>query len=136
MLFYASLQLWSSVAGRLDKMVKGKKRELGIISKVRVKKNRITGRDRTVMVPIHHSAGVDDTGSMVDYLVDEGVWDADGGVITVTGLGPTWEQRREPLIRRIEEEGLGADLQDLVAETWGEIEKACCVERKNRYNAV
>jgi len=137
LLFYASLQLWSSVAGKLDRMVKGKKRELGIISKVRVKKNRITGRDRSVVIPIYHSCGVDDVGGCVDYLVDEGIWERTReGVITVTGLGPTWEQRREPLIRRIEEQDLGEDLRSLVAETWEEIEQACRVPRKNRYNAV
>lgn len=137
LLFYASLQLWSSVGGKLDKMVKGKKRELGITAKVRVKKNRITGRDRSVMVPIYHSAGVDDVGSMVDYLVDENCWErTKEGIITVTGLGPTWEQRREPLIRKIEEEDLEGDLRFLVAETWEGVEKACEVCRKSRYNPV
>jgi hypothetical protein len=132
--FYATLQLWSTCAGKISKTVKGKPRQLGVNSKVRVKKNRVTGRDRTVLVPIYHSYGIDDVGSMVDYLIAEGVWKETDGKVRVTGLGPDWPSgRKEKVIQRIENDGLVDDLKELVASTWQDIEDACVLDRKPRY---
>lgn len=131
--FYATLQLWSTQAGKIKRNVRGKDRQLGINAKVRVKKNRATGRDRSVLVPIYHSVGIDDTGSMVDYLISEGVWKAEKGVVTVTGLGPEFTAKYESLIRQIEDEDRIQDLKDLTESTWQEIEQACEVERRRRY---
>ena len=132
--FYATLQLWSSQAGKINREVKGKERELGIRCKIRIKKNRVTGRDRTVVVPIYHSVGIDDTGSMVDYLVSEKVWKCSEGVITVEGLGPTFLMKSEKLIQYIEEKELVDDMKALVVDAWESVEKACEVTRKNRYS--
>ncbi|MCK9570189.1 DNA recombination/repair protein RecA [Candidatus Pacearchaeota archaeon] len=132
--FYATLQLWSTCAGKISKTVMGKPRQLGVNCKVRVKKNRVTGRDRTVIIPIYHSYGIDDVGGMVDYLIAEGVWKETDGKVKVTGLGPDWPSgRREKVIKRIEDEELVEDLKELVAVTWQDIEDACVVERKRRY---
>jgi hypothetical protein len=132
--FYATLQLWSTCAGKISKTVKGKPRQLGVNCKVRVKKNRVTGRDRTVLIPIYHSYGIDDVGSMVDYLIAEGVWKETDGKVRVTGLGPDWPAgRKEKVIKRIEDEDLVDDLKELVASTWQDIEDACVIERKPRY---
>ena len=132
--FYATLQLWLSKAGALDRQIKGKKRQLGIVAKVRVKKNRVTGRDRTVLVPLYHSCGIDDIGGCIDYLVAEGVWDESDSTITAIGLGPEFSGKREALIQRIYADGAEEDLRDLVAVTWQDIEKACEVRRKSRYS--
>ncbi len=133
LLFYATLQLWSSVRETITRQVMGKKRQIGTLCKVRVKKNRVVGRDRSVLVPVYHSFGIDDVGSMVDYLVDEGQWERDGDTITVSGLGKEFDATREALIRRIESEGWEQDVRDLVAMAWDRIEAACVVERKARY---
>ncbi len=131
--FYATLQLWASVRKKLYRTYRGKKRELGILSKVQVKKNRITGRDRSVTIPIYHSAGLDDVGSMVEYLVEEGIWKRSGNVITVTGLGPSVKLRQEALIQKIEEDDMVDDLCDLVGKVWMDIERACEVKRRRKY---
>ncbi len=131
--FYATLQLWASVRKKLTRMYRGKKRELGILSKVQVKKNRITGRDRTVTIPIYHSSGIDDTGSMVSYLIEEEVWKKSGNVIMATGLGPAIKMKYEDLIQKIEADDMVDDLCDLVGKTWMDIERACEVKRKRRY---
>ena len=133
--FYATLQLWSSPAGKLKRTVRGKERQLGIMCKIQVKKNRVTGRDRVVKIPIYHSYGMDDVGSMVDYLISEGVWKKSrSGDVEASGLGPVLTARSiEKLIRLIEENELESDLHDLVHETWQEIEEACAVRRKSRY---
>lgn len=132
--FYSALQLWTSVEGQVTRQVRGKTRQLGIRCKIRVKKNRLTGKDRTVSITIHHSHGIDDVGSCVDYLVREGVWKkSKTGKVTVTGLGPSWEGGQEAVVGRIEERGMERDVRLLVGETWNEIERACEVPRKKRY---
>lgn len=132
--FYATLQLWSSCAGKLKRSIMGKERQLGVSCKVRVKKNRVNGRDRTVLIPIFHSYGIDDVGGMIDYLISEGVWKKSGSSVEVVGLGPSFDvASKEKLIKKIEDDGLEDDLRELVTSTWQDIEKACEVERKARY---
>ncbi|MHC1623173.1 MAG: hypothetical protein ACXQTR_01115 [Candidatus Methanospirareceae archaeon] len=133
LLFYATMQLWSSLGGKITKTIKGKKRQLGIRCKVQVKKNRITGKERTVTIPIYHSYGIDDVGSCVEFLVDEGVWKKAGNRIVATGLGPEFRGYSEAVIEKIEERDLVDDLRVLVGETWKEIEESCDLKRKRRY---
>jgi len=142
--FYASVVVWSSVMGHITKQVRGKKRELGTNCKVRVKRTRVTGRQRVVEIPIYHSFGVDDIGSCIDYLLDEGAWkkgkgdgddDEGGRNIVATGMGPKIVGTREKLIQEIEERGLQQDLRDLVQQTWDEIEDACRILRQNPYRS-
>jgi hypothetical protein len=141
--FFATLQLWSTQVGKIKREVNGKERELGTYCKVRVKKNRVVGRDRSVVVPVYHSAGVDDVGGMVDYLVAEKVWkkeketqseNASGGKIVVTGLGPERIMRREEIVRMVEEENMEDDLKALVVDAWNAVEEACKIHRKSRYH--
>lgn len=134
--FYATIQLWSSVAGRIERTIKGKKRELGIVAKVRVVKSRVAGKDRTVRIPIYHSCGIDETGSLAEYLVEEGVWKKERGegAVEVIGMGPGWTAKSlEHAVRRIEAEGMEDDLRELVVQSWNDIERACEVPRKKRY---
>jgi len=132
--FYASLQLWSSVKGRIERTVKGKKRQLGVNCKVQVKKNHIVGWDRTVTVPVYHSYGIDDTGSMVDYLVSEGAWTRKGNRVEAVGLGPACSGTREQVVQRIEGRDLIDDLRTLTGMTWADVEETCRVKRKRRYS--
>ena len=134
--FYAHLQLWSSVKKQITKTVRGKPRQLGVNCKVQVRKNRVTGRDRTILVPIFHSHGIDDLSSCIDYLIDEGEWyKSKSGMIKASGLGPGFDDpmRQESLIKRIEEKELEDDLKELVGEVWQTIERACEIKRKKRY---
>ena len=130
--FYAAIELWSSVKSSITKVIKGKNRQLGTLCSIRVKKNRVTGRDRVVTIPIYHSFGIDDIGSCVDYLSkEEGHWTTSGASITAPEFDFTGN--RGKLIRHIENEGLEKDLIDIVTDTWNEIEEACRVKRKKRY---
>lgn len=132
--FYAVAQLWSHNAGKLQREFRGKKRQLGIKSKIVVKKNHITGKQMEVTVPIYHSCGIDDTGSCVEWLIDEGVWEKNrAGLIKATGIGPTIEMKQEKLVQHIEEHGMEEDVRDLVGESWREIEEALKMTRKNKY---
>ena len=134
--FYATLELWSAVKRKTHRQVRGQKRATGIIAKVQVKKNRLTGRDREVLLPIHYSHGFDDVGAMVDFLVAEGHWDKPGKVeedkeITAHGLDVVL--KREKLVHHVEAEGLEDQVRDMVVEVWQDIEDATAVRRKKRY---
>jgi RecA/RadA recombinase len=131
LLFYAGLEIWSSIKGPIEKTVKGKKRQLGVLCKLRVKKNRVTGRDRTVYVPLYHSFGIDDVGGVCAYLIDEGHWKETSGGIAAPEMDFTGKQ--EALVHHIEEKGLEQDLRAIAAEVWNDIEEACTVARKPRY---
>jgi RecA/RadA recombinase len=56
--FYATLEMWSSKKKTLTRTVKGQKREIGILAVVQVKKNRFTGRLRTVGRQVDQGARV------------------------------------------------------------------------------
>lgn len=129
--FYATLEMWTSVKNHIKKTVKGKPRELGVECKVRIKKNRLTGRDRTVDIPIFHSFGIDDLGSCVDFLVEEGHWVESKGKIKAPEF--EFEGSIEKLIPIIEQ-GKAKQLRDLVATVWQGIEEACEVKREPRYS--
>ena len=129
--FYACIELLPSVAGQIKKTVRKKKRQQGIYCRIRVKKNRITGRDRTVTIPIYHSFGIDDIGCCVDYLINESQWKKKGKEIKAKGLGI--KGTRAEIIRKIEKRELEKDLRELVSDVWNEIEEACVIRRKKRY---
>jgi hypothetical protein len=50
--FFSDLELWMSVKGQITNTVRGVKRQQGIIAQVKIKKNRINGKLRTVLMPI------------------------------------------------------------------------------------
>jgi RecA/RadA recombinase len=129
--FYACLEIWSSIGERITKIVKGKTRQLGISCVCRVKKNRIQGKDRKIKMPIYHSFGIDDVGSCIDYLLDEGHWKQRGNMI----IAPEFKMKctKEKLIRYIGIKELEKDLRMIVSDVWHEIEEACAVKRKRRY---
>lgn len=132
--FYASLQLWTSAGPKLTKAVNSVDRQIGITSRIAVKKNRITGKEWTIEIPIYHSYGIDDIGSCVDFLIKEKRWQAaERGKGKITAKDFDFEGSREGLLRRIEENELHNDLKMVVGEVWKEIEEACQLQRKPRY---
>jgi len=129
--FYAHLEIWSSKAGQMKKAVRGKDREIGINSKIKVKKNRFTGRLREIVIPLYHSFGIDDVGSCIDYLISEKYWTKTKQTINADDFDI--KATREKLIRGIQEKGLESEVAALVEKVWNEIENECAVDRKSRY---
>lgn len=130
--FYASLELWTSVKGHEKTTYKDKPVEQGVTVKIRVKKGRLSGKDRTVEVPIFHSVGIDDTGSCISWLVEWGHWKAVKGRIDATefNLFGTVDK----LAQQIEKAGKVRQLRRLVGKVWEEIEASCMVKRQKRYD--
>jgi hypothetical protein len=135
--FYATLEIWSSIAGTIKKTVRNEELQLGIKCQLEIKKNRLNGKLRSVEIPILHSYGIDDLGSCVDYLVDRKHWSkTKQGIITAEEFD--FEGRKEALIKAIHSEGNGKGkgihlLRSLVGRIWNEIEDACELDRPRRY---
>lgn len=130
--FYAQLEIWFSVKKKLTRTVNGKPRKIGIIAIAHVKKNRFTGKDRSVEITIYNSGGIDDLGSCIDFLVAEKHWSGTEGSIKAPEF--SFSGTREQLIHEIENEGRERELQLLTGEVWNEIESRCEVRRKNKYS--
>lgn len=119
--FYATCEIWSNLAGAISKQVKGKSRKLGDKVDLKVKKNRITGKLRNVQVMIYPTYGIDDIGSVVEYLCSEGRLKLDG-------------KKKAALIHEcgVDEERW-QEIREMAQECWSEIEEACAISRPPRY---
>lgn len=136
--YYAGLELWSKVARHIKTKYKGKPVEQGVLCDIRIKKGRITGKDRSVQVPIYHSYGIDDIGGCINFLTEWKHWKKSGdeenpmdGKIEAGDFNFTGGLHK--LANYIEEKGLEKDLRALVADVWQDIEDACAIQRKRRY---
>lgn len=132
--FYATLEIWTSVANKIRRNVRGKDRTIGLVCQAEVRKNRITGKigkDRAVEIPIYYGFGIDDVGSCVDYLVAEKHWLKEDKQIDAKEL--LFKGKRNELIQHIEEEGLEDRVRQLTGEVWNKIEAECQPVRKRRY---
>ena len=83
------------------------------------------------MIPIYHSFGIDDVGSCVDFLLEEKHWENRAGNIHAKELD--FAGKRDKLIRHIQKKGLETDVANIVADVWNDIEDACKINRKKRY---
>lgn len=141
--FYANLEIWTSITGKIKRTVRGKERTIGITCLAEVRKNRVTGKvgkDRAVEIPIYYDLGIDDVGSCVDYLISEHYWrkakreDGEEGKKRVYDAKDIlFTGSRDAIIEHIEDEGLENKVRQLVAKLWKEIEQECVPNRKRRY---
>ena len=129
--FYATVEMWSKVKQTLTKTVKKKKRRIGVLSEVTVKKNRINGKTDTVEVPIYPTHGFDDVGSCVDYLENEKWWSKEKNSLVATEFDK--KGTKPAIIKYIEENNLEPQLREIVGQCWHEIAEACAIERKSKY---
>lgn len=133
--FYAAAQLWSSVGSRIKKQHKGRDVVIGVNCRIKVKKNRLTGREWTAEVPIYYEHGMDDIGGMVDFLVHWKAWPkSKAGKIDCTS-DFDFVGDHEAVCRYIDTEGLREDLEDITEASWREVQKALAnkVQRTRKY---
>ena len=145
---YATQEAWLAVL----KKIKKKERQNGVHVKVRVKKNHYNGKLRDVEFDIVQNYGVDDIGSMIDWMCIEGFWKKtakkiDTGVDFQALIDLETERlqaskpkpkeytgvEKEKLAKYIDENNLENDLIQIVATCWKEIEDSLVMDRKNRY---
>lgn len=133
--FNATVQLWSTTGRKIEKTVRDKKLPVGLVCRVRTKKNRLTGKERTVKVPIYYDTGIDDVGAMIDFLGCWKFWPkTKSGLIDASADFDGVCKRREDLIQWVETNGMCEDLEDVVETAWAEIEDRLTVDRKSKYD--
>ncbi len=130
--FYANIEMWSSIREKIKKTIKGKTKQIGIQCQIQIEKNRFSGKERNCIIPIYHSYGIDDIGSCVDYLIQEGHWKKNKNSIVATEFN--MQETRDKLIKRIEKKGAEKELRSLVGQVWNYIEDQCKLNRKKRYD--
>lgn len=131
--FYATAEIWTSLGGAIKKQVRGKSRKIGTKILLEVKKNRTTGDLHKIQTAIYPSYGIDDTGSMIDYLLDEGWWKKGGQSIRSKELQVALTKGK--LVTWIEEKGSRVKkLKEVTGKCWNEIKKACALDRRGRYD--
>jgi recA bacterial DNA recombination protein len=131
--FYRVHEIWLAVETPITREVRGKKRHVGSNVIAKVKKNKLTGKVRFVKFPVYDDYGVDDVGSMVDWLVEEGFWAREKGKQIITTEDPFVDGIRDKVIRHIEENNLEGALKKVAQECWIELEGATETKRKPRY---
>lgn len=133
--FYSWIKLQSKVREKIKRTKNGKERTIGIHSGIFLDKNRETGKhgaDREVKVPIYFSHGIDDTGAMVDFLLEYGVFTKSKSSIVAGPL--EMEGLRENLIEKIEEDPAHTKkLKLLCHKAWNDVETSVQVRRKKKY---
>jgi recombination protein RecA len=115
--FYCTYEVWMA----LEEKQKTKGRVVGVVSKVKVSKNKFTGKLRDVSFPIYYTYGIDDIGSCIDFLIDEDHWKEKGRSIVATEFDV--EVSRDKLVRMIsEDKSKYKKLQGIVQKVWDDIE--------------
>lgn len=127
--FYSIHEMWLKPI----KTIKRRDRKIGFICRVKVSKNKVTGKERTVDFPIYFDYGIDDIGSCIDWMVKEKYWPKRGNTITATGL--RIKGTRKKLIQLIEENDLERQMQVFVGKAWKDLEAKISTtnERKKKY---
>lgn len=126
--FYSTHEMWLAVAKQLT----SRKQNIGSRVKAKVSKNHLTGKRRNVEFLIYYDYGLDDVGSCVDFLVEQGVFKKKDNTISVPFLDV--EAPRGKVIEAIETANAEDALIELVAATWAEIEESLKLNRKRKYS--
>lgn len=135
--FYAAAQVFTSTKRTLTKTALGKPRPYGIQAQFHIKKNHINGNKGKVFGTILNEIGLDEVGSNIDYLVNEGYWKSSNqqegkGKITAPEFSEN-KIPRDKLARMIEENNEEKKLRQLVRRVYIEIQEALKSNRKSRY---
>jgi RecA/RadA recombinase len=132
--FYAHIELWLKPVSDLTKTVYKKARSIGTQVEAKIKKNRHTGQRPVIQFPIYNSYGLDDIGSMLDWLLDENIISYENkGSKTIVVPELELSATRDKLIQLIETEDRVDALKQLVVESWKSIIAKTVVQRKKRY---
>lgn len=125
--FYSSHELWTAEAGKVIR----RDLTVGIKSKIKITKNKITGLVRSIELPIYYDYGVDDITANIRWLVDNGFWRIKKQTIHARGLNLTCTMGK--LVHAIESKGLEKKLGRIVGKCWHRQEELAKVARKPKY---
>lgn len=130
--FYASYEMWLALVGKHKKKVGEFERIIGACTRVKVTKNKLTGKVREAEFNIYVDYGIDDIGTCIDFLERRGkFWSKEKNTIIATDL--KLEGTKEKLIRQIEEKNLEPKLRHVMGKAWKKIEDGLRLNRKSKY---
>lgn len=125
--FYCSHEIWLAHKKKIPK----NDRIIGSEVKVKLTKNKLTGKIREVEFSTFYDYGIDNIGSCVDFMVKEGVWKKAGTKINAHQF--KLELQRAALIKAIEDKNLENRLYHYVGDAWNQIEDGLRLGRKSKY---
>jgi len=132
--FYCSYEMWLAVSKKLSTKVNDRNHIQGVVSRIKITKNKTNGKVRQVDLPIYYDLGVDDIGSCIEFLISEKHW-AKSGSGTVTVPEFRFKGTVKKLIRLVEEKELEEPLQRITEKVWLKIEEQVKLNRKPRYSS-
>lgn len=130
--FYCTHVIWLAMIGKLKKEKNKIKHVIGNNVRALVSKNKITGKVKEVEFSVYPDLGIDDVGSMVDWLAKVGAWGKSGTIINAKELNI--KGQRQKVITEIEKQNLEKTVRKIVYRTNKEIENSVkLTDRKKRY---
>ncbi len=130
---WETTEVWVTFTGHINKTVKGISRQVGSRVRGKVKKTRLTGKSREADFDIFPDYGIDDIGSMVDFLVETKVWSKPTEQ-TIDAVSFKFKGKRDTIIAKIEEEKRVEELSVLVETKWNQIEDSFKSGRAPRFS--
>ena len=149
---YSTVDIHLKRLSKITKTVKGKPYTVGSRVQATIRKNRVSGVDRSCEYIFLYDYGIDDISTCIYYLLSTKHWKehekkSDAVVedeeYTFEGsrrlpknvIAPEFDYRGtvEGLIAKVEEEGLYHKLQSLMAKVWKEIEDSLKTKREPRF---
>lgn len=136
--FFPSHRVWLTIISKIPK----KKRDIGVWTRVKVIKNKLTGKRRNIDIPIYDDYGIDDITACVRFLTSEfggEYWETktrkiDGKEVTaIDAVELDIFLKEKPLVKYIENNNLENDLRLIVANVWKDIEDSILLNRKSKY---
>jgi|GEM_PF-814732 len=134
--FYSTHQVWLNKTNQIKNPKYGLK--IGNSVSAEITKNKLIGKLRDIKFDVFPDYGIDDIGSMIDYLCASKTWKKGGSRITPIGFndikagGETFYKK--DLVKIIEKENAENDIKKLCGETWNRIEESVKLsDRKRKY---
>ena len=131
--FYSTYEMWMTYTGAIKRTRNKRERTVGSKVKVKITKNKITGKVREIEFPIYYDYGIDDIQSCVEFMIGEGFWTRTKGGFKNTVLKTA--ATKEKIISEVEQhQALYRKLRREVGKAWKEIEDSFRVERPRRFS--
>lgn len=125
---YMSHEIWLKNAG----VIKEGDVKIGHKVKITLKKNRTTGKERSIMTTLLTGYGFDNIKTNIDYLLATGFWTAKSGVIHTDDFLGTIPIK--DIVDKVESDDLEAPLIKLVGKVWRQNERVLVPSRKMRFS--
>lgn len=131
--FYAGTELWLKPpmqGAKIEKTVNGQKDQIGSRVVFTLKKNRISGKPRSVQLVLYIDYGIDDISTSIEWLMKYGYANGDKK-ISIEGID--FEGSKDAMIKYIEDNYLEEKLSKILEKCWKDREERLTVVRKPRF---